>query len=99
MSEQKRNHKESIFCFMPTPNQKNFQNNWSFFVYHIQSQEKFYKEKDLFKKKESGGLNKKQKEGFLITQASAIKKDPTMSIRKHTNELKVYEKTVRTAIK
>ena len=29
----------------------------------------------------------------------AIKKDPTMSIRKHTNELKVHQKTVRTAIK
>ena len=29
----------------------------------------------------------------------AIKKDPTTSIRKHANELKVHEKTVRTAIK
>ena len=29
----------------------------------------------------------------------AIKKDPTTSIKKHTNELKVHEKTVRTAIK
>ena len=28
-----------------------------------------------------------------------IKKDPTKSIRKHTNVLKVHEKTVRTAIK
>ena len=28
-----------------------------------------------------------------------IKKDPTTSIRKHANELKVHEKTVRTAIK
>ena len=28
-----------------------------------------------------------------------IKKDPTKSIRKHANELKVHEKTVRTAIK
>ena len=28
-----------------------------------------------------------------------IKKDPIMSIRKHTNELKVHEKTVRTGIK
>ena len=29
----------------------------------------------------------------------AIKKEPMMSIRKHTNKLKVYEKTVRTAMK
>ena len=29
----------------------------------------------------------------------ATKKYPTMSIRKHANELKVHEKTVRTAIK
>ena len=29
----------------------------------------------------------------------AIKKDPTMSIRKLTNELKVHKKTVRIAIK
>ena len=28
-----------------------------------------------------------------------VKKDPTASIRKHANELKDYEKTVRTAIK
>ena len=29
----------------------------------------------------------------------AIKKDPTTSMRKHINELKVHKKTVRTAIK
>ena len=29
----------------------------------------------------------------------ANKKDPTKSIRKHANKLKVHEKTVRTAIK
>ena len=29
---------------------------------------------------------------------TAIKKDITMSIRKYSNELKVHEKTVRTAI-
>ena len=28
-----------------------------------------------------------------------IKKDPSTSIRKYANELKVYEKTVRTVIK
>ena len=30
---------------------------------------------------------------------TVIKKDSTMSIRKHSNELKVHKKTVRTAIK
>ena len=38
----------------------------------------------------------------MIEQKTAIttviKKDPTTSIRKHRNELKVKEKTVRTAI-
>ena len=41
----------------------------------------------------------KRKEGFLTALATAIKKDPTTSIRNHSNELKVHEKTVRTAIK
>ena len=59
-----------------------------------------FTEKELFKeKKGSGGLNKKRKEGFLIALVTAIKKDPTSSIIKHVNELKVHEKTVRTAIK
>ena len=42
---------------------------------------------------------KKWKESFLIAPATGIKKDPTMSIRKHTNELKAHKKTVRTAVK
>ena len=42
---------------------------------------------------------KKLKEGFLTALAMGIKKDPTMSIRKHANELKDHEKTVRIAIK
>ena len=37
--------------------------------------------------------------GFLSALGTAIKKDPTTSIRKHTNELKVHKKTVKTAIK
>ena len=45
-----------------------------------------------------GGLNKKRK-GFLTAFATPIKKDPTMSIRKHVNEFKVHVKTVRTEIK
>ena len=46
-----------------------------------------------------GGLNKKRKEGFLTAPITAIKKDPTISIRNYANELKVHEKTVRTTIK
>ena len=42
---------------------------------------------------------KKWKEVFLTALATLIKKDPTTSIRKHANELKVHDKTVRTAIK
>ena len=42
---------------------------------------------------------KERKEGFLIAFATAIKKDPTTPIGKHANELKVHEKTVKTAIK
>ena len=46
-----------------------------------------------------GGLNKKRKEGFLTALVTVIKKDPTTSIKKHANELKIHEKTVSTAIK
>ena len=42
-------------------------------------------------------LNKKRKEGFLTALDTA--RVPTTSIGKHANELKVYEKTVRTVIK
>ena len=46
-----------------------------------------------------GGLNKKTKKKTFLTALGTAFKDPTTSIRKHPNELKVYEKTVRTAIK
>ena len=36
---------------------------------------------------------KKEKKGFLTALTTAIKKDLKTSIRKHANELKVYEKT------
>ena len=52
-------------------------------------------EEDLTKKAKTN----KQKEGFLAAFAMAIKKDPITSIRKHANELKVHEKTVRTGFK
>ena len=36
---------------------------------------------------------KKRNEGFLISLATAIKKEPTTSIRKDANELNVHKKT------
>ena len=59
----------------------------------------FFTEKELLRKRESGGLIKKRKEGFLTAVASVIKKDPTTSIKKHANELKVHKKTSRIEIK
>ena len=51
----------------------------SFFV----EAKKTFLQKNLFlKKRESGGLNKKWKEGFLTALFTAIKKNPTTSIRK-----------------
>ena len=47
----------------------------------------------FIRKRGSGGLTKKRKEGFLTAFATVIKNDPIMSIRKHANELKVHEKT------
>ena len=72
-----------------------------FFVYRILNKEKcfFYKKRAFLRKVMRGGLNKKRNEGFLIALVMEIKKDPTMLIRKNTNELKVHKKTVRTAIK
>ena len=52
----------------------------------------------LMQQKRSVGLNKKRK-GFLSALSMAIKKDATMSIRKHANELKVYEKIVKRVMK
>ena len=46
-----------------------------------------------------GNWTKKRKECFLTALATAIKKDPTTLIKKHANELKVQEKTTRTAMK
>ena len=56
-----------------------------FFVYRLQSKEKFLQKRSFLRKREIGGLNKKRKEGFLTVLTAAIKKDPTTSIRKHTN--------------
>ena len=42
---------------------------------------------------------KSKRKAFLTALTTAIKKDPTTSIRKPDNELKVHKKTVRTEIK
>ena len=81
-----------MICLTPKPSQ-------SFFFNCIQSKVFFLNKKSVLKKSGSRRLNKKQKEGFLSALSTAIKKDPTTSIRKYANELKVHEKTVRTAIK
>ena len=47
----------------------------------------------------TGGLNKKQQEGFLTALVIAIKNNLTTPIRKHPNEFKVHVKTVWTKIK
>ena len=41
---------------------------------------------------------KNKKKAFLTALATAIKKDPTMLIRKHANELKIREKTLKTQL-
>ena len=79
-----------MICITPKRNQ-------TFFVYRIQSI--FLQKKSVLRKRGSGGLNQKRKEGFLTALTTVIKKDPTASIRKHADELKVLEKTARTAIK
>ena len=81
-----------MICLTPKPSQ-------SFFAYYRQSKKKIFTEKELFKEKRVEDQTKKQKEAFLTALATAIKKELITSIRKHANELKVNEKTVRTAIK
>ena len=89
----KRKDKESTISLTPKPSH-------NFFVYPIQIKEINFTEKEFLRKRKSAGLNDKQREAFLPALATAIKKDSTTSlIRKHANEFKVYEKTMRTAIK
>ena len=44
-------------------------------------------------------IEQNTKRRFLTGLATVIKKDPTILIRKHTNELKIHKKTLRRAIK
>ena len=64
-----------------------------FFVDCIQSKEKNFTKRELFKEKEEWSIKQKIKRRFfLIALTTAIKKDLIMFIRKHNNELKVYKK-------
>ena len=87
----KRRDEKFMICLKPKPSQ-------SFFVYRIQSKDFFFTERQVFKKKWSGGLNKKRKEGYKTALATVIKKDPITSIRKRANKLKVQKKTTRTPL-
>ena len=100
----KRNNKESTIYLTPKPSQ-------SFLSIVYKAKKKNFQKNRFLRKMEIGGLSQKnekkgvlenkqmqRKEGILIALATTIKKDPTTSIRKHF-ELKVHEKTVRTAIK
>ena len=55
-------------------------------------QRKTFTAKELFNENREWRIEPKN-------EKKAIKKDPATSIRKNANELKVYEKTVKTAIK
>ena len=62
-------------------------------------EKKLFTEKELFKENGERRIKQKEKEGSLTGLVMAIRKDPTTSIGKHVNELKVHKKNVRTAIK
>ena len=60
---------------------------------------KNYRKRSFLRTRGVEDWTKKRKESFLTALATVIKKDPTTSLRKDANELKVHAKTVRTAIK
>ena len=83
------NDKEFMIYLTPKPNQ-------SFFCLpDTKQRKKNSRKRDCWGKE---GVEK-PKGGFLTALITAIPKDPITPIRKHTNELKVHEKSVRTAIK
>ena len=49
----------------------------------------------VLRKRGNGGLNKKRNVLFLAALATVIKKEPTSSIRKRSNEFKVHDKNVK----
>ena len=76
-----------------------FRSNWNLFISRIQNKEKNLEKKSFLRIKVSEEMKTKRKEGFLTALLRMIKKDPTSSIRKQANKLKVHENIVRTAIK
>ena len=94
----KRNDKESMICLTPKTSEKNSE-IIGVSLSTVYKARKFLYSKECFKETESLRLKKKRKEGFLSALAMGIKTDPTTTIRKYSNELKVYEKTVRTVSK
>ena len=86
----KRTDKESIICLTPNLSQSSS-------VYRIQSD--FFYSKRAFKERGKCRIEQKRNDNFLTATATVIKKNSTKSRRKHSNDLKVHEKTVRTAIK
>ena len=59
----------------------------------------FFYRKRVFLRKRVWKTEQKTKRRLLTALAAVIMKEPRTSIRKHTNELKVHEKTMRTVIK
>ena len=56
--------------------------------------------KSVLRRSVNGGLKKKAKGiFFFLTPLATAIQDPTTSIRKNVNELRVHEKTIRTLIK
>ena len=73
--------------------------NQSFFTYRIQSKEKLSSEKSFLKEKGKQRVEKKIKRRLFNCFRNGDYEGPTASIRKHAIELKVHEKTMKTAIK
>ncbi len=64
-----------------------------------QRKKKLQKKEFFYRKGKVGDWRKERKEGLLTSLRPLIKKHSTTLIGKRANELKVNEKTVRTAIK
>ena len=77
-----------MICLKSKPSQK------FLWLLYTKQRKKSYRKKSFLKKRESGGVNKKKKtKRFSLTAlTTVIKEDPTTSIRKHANELKVHKK-------
>ena len=81
-----------MICLTPKPSQ-------TFLSILYKTKKTFYGKRAFEGKAEVEDWTKKWKEGLLSALAMVIKKDLTKLIRKHADEFKDHEKTVRTAIK